>query len=47
MGMKCCTNGGEEECILVIGGKARRKTLLESPKRRWIDNTTLVLREIG
>jgi hypothetical protein len=25
MGRTCSTNGGEEECIYVIGGKARRK----------------------
>jgi hypothetical protein len=25
MGRACCMNGGEEECIYDIGGKARRK----------------------
>jgi hypothetical protein len=25
MGRTCSTNGGEEECIYDIGGKARRK----------------------
>jgi hypothetical protein len=36
------SNGGEEECIQDIGGKARRK---ETTK--WVDNIKMDLREIG
>jgi hypothetical protein len=28
----CSTNGGEEECVLVIGGKARRKETARKTK---------------
>jgi hypothetical protein len=36
-------NGGDEECIWDIGGKARRKG---RPRRRWVDNIKIDLREI-
>jgi hypothetical protein len=39
--------GGEEECISDIGGKARRKRPLGRPKRRWVNNIKIDLREIG
>jgi hypothetical protein len=39
MDRACSTNGGEEECIYDIGGKARR--------RRWVDNIKMDIREIG
>jgi hypothetical protein len=32
MGRACIKNGGEEECILVIGGKARRKETTRKAK---------------
>jgi hypothetical protein len=32
MGMACSTNGGEEECIEDIGGKARRKEITRKTK---------------
>jgi hypothetical protein len=39
-------NGGEEECIKDIGGKARRKEPLGRPRHRWVDNFKMDLREI-
>jgi hypothetical protein len=30
-----------------IGGKARRKETLRRPRRRWVDNIKMDLREIG
>jgi hypothetical protein len=41
------TNGGVEECMEGIGGKARRKEPLRRPRRRWADKIELDLREIG
>jgi hypothetical protein len=39
------TNGGDEECVLV--GKTEGKRPLERPRRRWVDNIKMDLREIG
>jgi hypothetical protein len=47
MGRACSTNGGDEECIEDIGGKARRKKPLGRPRRRWVDNIKMDLGEIG
>jgi hypothetical protein len=41
------TNGGEEECIWDIDGKARKKRQLGRPRRRWVDNIKTDLRETG
>jgi hypothetical protein len=43
MGRACSTNVGEEESIKDIGGKARP---LGRPRRRWVDNIKIVLREM-
>jgi hypothetical protein len=32
MGGPCSTNGGEEECVWIIGGKARRKETTRKTK---------------
>jgi hypothetical protein len=32
MGRACSTNGGEEECLKDIGGKARRKEISSKTK---------------
>jgi hypothetical protein len=45
MGRACSTNGGEEERIWDIGGKARRKEPLGRPRRRWVDNIKMSLRD--
>jgi hypothetical protein len=47
MGRACSTNGGDEECIQDIGGKARRKETTRKTRRRWVDNIKMDLREIG
>jgi hypothetical protein len=46
MGRVCSTNG-EEECIQDIGRKASRKQTLGRPRRMWVDNIKIDLREIG
>jgi hypothetical protein len=43
----CSTNGGEEDRVEVIGGKARGKELLGRPRRRWMDNIRMDLGEVG
>jgi hypothetical protein len=41
------TNGGEDECIKDIGGKARRKESVGRPRPKWVDNIKMDLREMG
>jgi hypothetical protein len=40
-------NGGEEECIYIIGGKDRGKEPLRRPRRRWVYNIWKHLGEVG
>jgi hypothetical protein len=47
MGGALSTNEGEEECIWDIGVKARMKETLGKPRRMWMDNIRMDLREIG
>jgi hypothetical protein len=47
MGGACSTNGGEEERLTIIGGKARGKEPLGKPRRRWVDNIRMDLGEVG
>jgi hypothetical protein len=47
VGGTCGTNGGEEEPVWVIGGKAGGKRPLRRTRRRWIDNIKMDLLEIG
>jgi hypothetical protein len=47
MGGPCSTNGGEEERVLIIGGKAEGKRPLGRPRRRWVDNIRMDLGEFG
>jgi hypothetical protein len=42
MGRACGTNGGDEECRMPEG-----KRPLGRPRRRWVDNIKMDLREIG
>jgi hypothetical protein len=35
--------GGEEKHLWVIGGKARRRKILGSPRRRWVDDIEMDL----
>jgi hypothetical protein len=37
---------GEKECIYDIGGKSGRKEPLGRPRRMWVDNIKMDLREI-
>jgi hypothetical protein len=45
MGRACSTNGAEEECIWV--GKPEGNRPLGRPRRRWVDNIIMDLRETG
>jgi hypothetical protein len=47
MGRARSTNGGEEECMQDIGGKARKKRSLGRRRRMWVNNIKVDLREIG
>jgi hypothetical protein len=47
MGGACSTNGGEKEHVEVFAGKARGQEPLRRPKRRWADNITMHLGEVG
>jgi hypothetical protein len=40
------TNGGEEERLLIIGGKARGKDTTRRPRRRWVNNIRMDLGEV-
>jgi hypothetical protein len=46
IGKACSTNGREDESVWITGGKAREKELLERPRRRWLDNIKMELRDI-
>jgi hypothetical protein len=43
----CSTNGGQEERVEIIGGKARGKRPLGRPRRRWVDNIRMDLGVVG
>jgi hypothetical protein len=47
MGWACSTNRGEEECIWNIVVKVRRKEIISlgRPRRKWVDNIKMDLRE--
>jgi hypothetical protein len=47
MGRECSTNGGEQECIYVIGGKPDGKRPLGTLWHSWIDNIKMDLGEMG
>jgi hypothetical protein len=46
MGGSCSTNGGEEERIWVIGGKAKEKETTRKTKTMWVDNIRMDLGEL-
>jgi hypothetical protein len=46
MGRTCSTNGGEEGAYRILVGKPERKRPLGRPRRRWLDNIKIDLREI-
>jgi hypothetical protein len=43
----CSTHGRDEECITCLIGKPEGEKLLGRPGRKWEDNITVVLREVG
>jgi hypothetical protein len=47
MGRACSTNERENECMCDIGGKPRRKRLLGSPRRKWVDSIKMDFREMA
>jgi hypothetical protein len=47
MGKACSTNEGEEEAYRMLVGKPEGKRPLGRPRRRWVDNIKMDLREIG
>jgi hypothetical protein len=47
MARACSKNGGEEECIYGIVGESEGKRPLGRPRRIWVDNVKMDIREIG
>jgi hypothetical protein len=47
MGRACSTNGEKRNAYWVLLGNPEGKRLLGKPRRRWVDNIKIVLREIG
>ena len=47
MGGACSTYGGEEKCIQGYGGETWEKRTLGRPRRRWEDNITMGIQEVG
>jgi hypothetical protein len=45
MGRPCSTNGEKRNAYRVLVGKPERKKPLERPRRRWVDNIKMGLRE--
>jgi hypothetical protein len=47
MGMACSTNGEKRNAFKILVGKPEGKRSLRRPRRRWVDNIIIELREIG
>jgi hypothetical protein len=47
MGRGCSTNGEKRNAYRILVGKPEGKIPLERPRRRWVDNIKMDLREIG
>jgi hypothetical protein len=47
MGRACRTNGEKRNAYRILVGKAEEKTPLGRPRRRWVDNMKMCIREIG
>jgi hypothetical protein len=47
MGRACSTNGGEENAYRILVGNPKGKRSLGRPRRRWVDNIKMDLKEIG
>jgi hypothetical protein len=46
MGKACSTNGDKRIAYRVLVGKPEGKRLLGKPRRRWVDNIKIDLRDI-
>jgi hypothetical protein len=47
MGRACSTNGEKRNAYRILMGKLEGKRRLGRPRRRWVDNIKMNLREIG
>jgi hypothetical protein len=47
MGRACSTNGEKRNAYRILVGKPERRKLLGRPRRRWVDNIKINLREVG
>jgi hypothetical protein len=47
MGRKCSTNEEKRNAYRVLVGKQEEKEPLGRPRRRWVDNIKMDLRETG
>jgi hypothetical protein len=47
MGKACSTNGEKMNAYRILVGKAEGKTPMRRPRRRWVGNIKMDLREIG
>jgi hypothetical protein len=47
MGGPCSTNGEKGNAYRLLVGKPEGKTPLERPRRRWVDNMSMDLGEVG
>jgi hypothetical protein len=47
MGRACSTNGEKRIACMILVGKPEGKRPLGRPRRRWVNNIKIDLREIG
>jgi hypothetical protein len=47
MGRACSTNGEKRNAYRILVGKPEGKRPLGRPRRRWVDNIKMDLREVG
>jgi hypothetical protein len=47
MGRACSTNGEKRNAYRILVGKPERKRQMGRPRRRWVENIKMDLREIG
>jgi hypothetical protein len=47
MGRACSTNGEQRNACRIMVGKPEGKRPLGRPRRRWVDNIKMDLREMG